>query len=63
MVCKIVSRLSKNRYRVEADPDGKKYTVLSSISDSLVIGDYVIVTDLCILARTSKSAFQGTFRV
>lgn len=63
MVCKILSRLSKNRYRVEADTDGKKFTVLSTIGDSLVIGDYVVVTDLCILARTSKSAFQGTFKV
>ena len=63
MVCKIVSRLSREKYRVETSLDGKKYTVNNSISGDLNVGDYVVVTDLCIVGRTSTPSYQGTFKV
>ena len=63
MVCKIVSRLGKEKYRVETNLNGKKYTVNNSISGTLSVGDYVVVTDLCIVGRTSAPSYQGTFKV
>ena len=63
MVCKIVSRLSREKYRVETNLDGKKYTVNNSIIGDLNVGDYVVVTDLCIVGRTSAPSYQGLFKV
>lgn len=63
MVCKIISRLSRDKYRVETNLDGKKYTVNNFISGTLSVGDYVVVTDLCIVGRTSTPSYQGTFKV
>ena len=63
MVCKIISRLSRDKYRVETSLEGRKYTVNNSISGTLSVGDYVVVTDLCIVGRTSAPSYQGTFKV
>ena len=63
MVCKIISRLSRDKYRVETSLEGKKYTVNNSINDNLNVGDYVVVTDLCIVGRASSPSYQGTFKV
>ena len=63
MICKVLSRVSKNKYRVQSETSGIKLTVLDSSSESYRVEDYVVVIDLCIIGRSTGSKFDGVYRV
>ena len=63
MICKVISRLSKSKFRVESVNDGKKITVSANLLDNLSVNDYVVVTDLCIVSKTTYNSSQQIFRV
>ena len=63
MICKVISRVSTQRYRVQSVTSGMKLTVLNSTTDSFAIDDYVIVNSLHIVGRAGFQKFDGTFTV
>lgn len=63
MICKILSRLSNNKFRVESTTNRFNFTATNSLQIVPTIGDYVIVTDSCIVGKTTKQAVSEIYRV
>ena len=63
MICKILSRLSNNKFRVESITNRFNFTATNSIQPIPSIGDYVIVTDSCIVVKTAKQTVSEIYRV
>lgn len=63
MICKIVTRLSQNKFRVESTTGKFNFTATNSLANIPSIGEYVVVTDSCIVGKTTNQTAKETFRV